>query len=208
MKMEVIRMNKNELEKLHRIIDSYIAPRTSSSLSKLLNEPVEHRLTKVTDVEISKMEDIIKTVPQEEMYAVYLKGEGDVHLGMLIFLKENDAMKLASRLLGVKTMNKLDALGRSSISEVGNILMAGSFLNALSDGTGFQVTGSVPGFAIESARAVLQYPASDIASTTDIIVTADAVLHATQSDITVRILIMLGENEAKKLIDSDKRVSK
>jgi chemotaxis protein CheC len=162
----------------------------------------------VTDVEISKLDNIIKSVPPEEMYAVYLKGEGDVHLGMLIFLEENDAMKLASRLLGVKTMNKLDALGRSSISEVGNILMAGSFLNALSDGTGFQVTGSVPGFAIETFRTVVQYPATDIASTSDIIVTADAVLHAPKSDITVHILIILGTNEAKKLIDSDKSVSK
>ena len=206
--MKVMGLNKDEMEKLGQAINSYIAPRTSSSLSKLLNEPVEHRLQRVIDVKILQLEDFIKTFPHEEICAVYLKGKGDVHLGMLIFLKESNAKKLVARLLGVKTVKKLDALGISSISEVGNILMAGSFLNALSDGTGFQMEGSVPGFAIETFRTILQSPATDIGSTSDILIVADAELHAIKSDITVRILIILGPHEAKKIIAYNKSLSK
>lgn len=202
--MHVLPMKKVELEALSTIISSYLATKTASSLSILLNEPVEHNVFRVIEIGFSDLENTSLAFPQQEMCAVYLKGEGDVSVGMLFFLSSAEAKKLAARLLGKDTIDRLDALGRSSIAEVGNILLAGSFLNALSAKTGFRVQCSVPGFATESFRALLEPVTLEMADGTDRFIVANAVIRTVKTSMKLHIMIILDPESARKLLTNNK----
>lgn len=200
--MEVLQPQTN-LKRLGEIISSYIGTKTSSSLSMILNEPVSHRVRKVVEVESLDLGSIIPVFDIIPMCSVYLKGEGDVHVTIVFFLPSSMAKKFAAKLLGVEKMNKLSSLGRSSISEVGN-MMAGSFFNALSDGTGFRVEMSTPGFAADTFKALIESPTAELATTTDRFIITEAELHGAESDIIIEALILLSPTDAKKIIDAQK----
>jgi chemotaxis protein CheC len=200
--MEVLQPQTN-LKRLGEIISSYIGTKTSSSLSMILNEPVSHRVRKVVEVESFDLGSITPVFDIIPMCSVYLKGEGDVHVTIVFFLPSSMAKKFAAKLLGIEKMNKLSSLGRSSISEVGN-MMAGSFFNALSDGTGFRVEMSTPGFAADTFKALIESPTTELATTTDRFIITEAELHGAESDIIIEALILLSPTDAKKIIDAQK----
>ncbi len=192
-------MNGMELEKLGEILGSYVGA-AAGSLGKLFNEGVAHKLHKTNVMEFSQLERSINAVPEQEIVAVYIKGEGDVRLGILLFLSEDNAKTLAARLLGSDTAEKLTALGKSAIAEMGNIILAGSFLNALSKATGFKVKASVPGLAIDMFRTLLEPPTIDVASETDQVIVAEAELTLVDSAISATVLIILDPHGAEKLL--------
>ena len=197
--MEVLKTEQIDLKKLRDIIGTYIGTKTASSLSMILGEPVTHRIRRILEIGSSELEAIIPAFDIIPMCSVYMKGDGDIRLILLFFLPSSMARKFAAKLLGVKTMKKLSSLGRSSISEAGNML-AGSFFNALSDGTGFRVDQSVPGFATNTFKAILEAPTIEMAIETDSVIVAEAELHGVDSDLKVDILILLSPQEAKKLL--------
>ncbi|MGQ0605374.1 MAG: chemotaxis protein CheC [Candidatus Nitrosotenuis sp.] len=200
--MEVLQP-QNNLKRLGDIIGNYIGTKTASSLSMILNEPVSHRIRKVVEVASLDLDSVIPVFDIIPMCSVYLKGEGDVHVTILFFLPSSMARKFAAKLLGVAKMNKLSSLGRSSISEVGN-MMAGSFFNALSDGTGFRVEMSTPGFAADTFKALIESPTAELASTTERFIITEAELHGSDSDIIIDALILLSPTEAAKILNAHK----
>ncbi|MBI1829082.1 MAG: chemotaxis protein CheC [Thaumarchaeota archaeon] len=202
--MEVLRINENDLKELRETIGKYVGTKTSSSLSMLLGEPVSHRIRRIVEINLSDLESIIPVFDIIPMCSVCLKGQGDISIMLLFFMPTSMARKFAAKLLGVKTMKKLSSLGRSSISEVGNML-TGSFFNALSDGTGFQIDLSVPGFAVNTFKASLESSTIEIANVTDSVIVADAELHGVDSGIIVNVLILLGPSEAKKLLAASRK---
>ena len=203
MRMEVIQTHENDLQRMREILNEYIGTKTASSLSMLLGESVTHRVRRIVETDSFDLESIIPVFDIIPMCSVYLKGEGDIHVGLLFFLPASMAKKFAAKMLGVKTMKRLSSLGRSSIAEAGN-MMAGSFFNALSDGTGFRVDMSTPGFAADKFKALLESPASELANVSERLVIAEAELHGVDSDIIVEILILLSPLEAKKLLSAQK----
>jgi chemotaxis protein CheC len=196
-------MKRVELKELSNIINSYLATKTAASLSMMLGESVQHNVFRVLEIDLKDLESITSAFPNQEMCAVYLKGEGDVKVGMLFFLSPGEAKSLAARLLNKDTVDRLDSLERSSISEVGNILLAGSFLNALSSGTGFQVQCSVLGFAVESLAALLEPATLEMADSTDRLIVADAMLRTAKSAMKFHIMIILDPQSARKLLNSN-----
>lgn len=199
--METVNKNEIDLKKLKGILGSYIATRTAPSLSTILGEPVQNRVRRVVELDFADLESIIPVFDDFlTMCGVYLKCEGDVRLGMLFFLPKSEAKDLAAKLLGVKNMRNLSVLGRSSISEVGN-MMAGSFFNALSDGTGFRVESSVPGFAIDTYKTLLETPTAEIASTSNKVIVADAELQGINSGMKIHIMIILDPKDARILVN-------
>ncbi len=198
--MEVLQP-QNNLKRLGDILGNYIGTKTASSLSMILNEPVSHRIRKVVEVDAIDVDSVIPVFDMIPMCSVYLKGEGDVHVTLLFFLPSSMARKFAAKLLGVEKMNKLSSLGRSSITEVGN-MMAGSFLNALSDGTGFRVQMSTPGFGADTFKALIESPTAELAITTERLIITEAELRGTDSDIIIDAMILLSPAEAKKILDA------
>lgn len=191
-------LNQTELVSLETVLDSYVAQKTSIALSSLIGEPVSHFL-KTTHTEASKIERLANFVSDLVLCSVFLHGGGDVRLGILYSIPENDAKKIAARLLGMEKIESLDDLGKSAISEVGNI-MSGSFFNALSSHTGLRVDLSTPDFALTSISSLMEphaskflCPVGDLATEVEL---------KGSSGICIHMLIIQDHDNARKLLNS------
>ncbi len=196
--MSTTTLNQTELCSLENVLDSYVAQKTAIALSSLLGESVTHNLKK-THTEISKIDNLQDFLNDLVLCSVFLHGGGDVRLGILYSIPENDAKKIAAKLMCMEKIDELDDLGKSAISEVANI-MSGSFFNAMSDHTGLKVDLSTPNFAVTSMSALLEPHASEFLCPVGDLVT-EVELNGTSSDIRVHMLIIQDHNNARKLLN-------
>ena len=191
-------LDQKELGSLENILSSYIAKKTSVALSTLLGEPVEHNIKK-THTEAPTFEDFAIFRNDLALCSVFLHGGGDICLGILYSIPESDAKQIAAKLLCLEMVDSLDDLGKSAISEVGNI-MSGSFFNALSDHTGLKVDLSTPGFAMAPVSALLGPLASKfILSANDIMTEVE--FTGRNSAVHVHMLIIQDRENARKLLN-------
>jgi chemotaxis protein CheC len=193
-------LSETELKTLKELLNSYIRTKTIPAFSMILGEDAEYSVRSMNMLHLNDIDGILLPFMNQQMCAIYLRADGDVRIGMLLFMQEAQALSLAARLLGKDTMDRLDTLGKSSLAEVGNILLAGSFLNAISNSTGFRIDCSVPGFAIESLGAILSDPISEIASRTNSLILSGVELRGLKSNVQVYIFLFFGPEDIKKLL--------
>ncbi|MFZ1076735.1 MAG: chemotaxis protein CheC [Nitrosotalea sp.] len=192
-------LNPTELYSLENVLSSYITQKTSSALSSLLGESTVHTIKK-THTETSKIGDLKDFVNEIVLCSVFLHGGGDVRVGILYSISEIDAKKIAAKLLCTEKVDSLDDLGKSAISEVGNI-MSGSFFNALSDHTGLKVDLSTPDFAMTSISSLLEPHASGFLCEINDIVT-EIELIGVESNVCVHMLVIQDHDNARKLLNT------
>lgn len=191
-------LNRQEIEKLTRIINQYIASQTSSALSKLLSEQVKYNVM-ILDKEFFNINNI-KLAPDEiKMCAVKLSGKGDTHIEICYAIKIKYAKMIAAKLLGKEKLEEIDEMGSSAIQEVANI-MTGSFFNAMSSGTGFRVELSVPDYSQGDLLSVVNDSARNVMTMSFSPVIADAELVGEKSGIRIHMLIMQNADNARKLL--------
>lgn len=133
------------------------------------------------------------------MSAVYVKCTGDIHMGVLLYLPEKESKILAEKLLGKSISNELAGIATSSISEIGNILTA-SLTNAISIGTGYKICSSVPGYAVEFFRTLIEAVVSDFGNESDTLVVSNVGLCGVNSGIGMHMLLIQDPSEIKKLV--------
>lgn len=198
--MDLLQTSKEDLECLHSSFESFITSKTIPSLSLLLGEPIEYNLRKIREVNISDLDDLVPPFDDAIlMSAVYVKCEGDLSMAILLYLPEKSAKRLAAKLLGKNKLSKLSRVGRSSISEIGNILAA-SIFNAISYNTGFQVVSSVPGFAMDTYRTLLEQSVLETANDSPTVIVGDLELVGVSSKTSLHILLLQDVREIKKLL--------
>lgn len=191
-------LNRQEIEKLTRIINQYIASQTSSALSKLLSEQVKYNVM-ILDKEFFNLNNI-KLAPDEiKMCAVKLSGKGDTHIEICYAIKIKYAKMIAAKLLGKEKLEEIDEMGSSAIEEVANIL-TGSFFNAMSSGTGFRVELSVPDYSQGDLASIVNDSARNVMTMSFSPVIADAELVGQKSGIRIHMLIMQNADNARKLL--------
>jgi chemotaxis protein CheC len=191
-------LNRQEIEKLTRIINQYVASQTSSALSKLLSEQVKYNVM-ILDKEFFNINNI-KLAPDEiKMCAVKLSGKGDTHIEICYAIKIKYAKMIAAKLLGKEKLEEIDEMGSSAIQEVANIL-TGSFFNAMSSGTGFRVELSVPDYSQGDLVSIVNDSARNVMTMSFSPVIADAELVGEKSGIRIHMLIMQNADNARKLL--------
>jgi chemotaxis protein CheY-P-specific phosphatase CheC len=186
-----------EMDNIGKVI-SFIVAGTSKSLAMMTGEQYDYSFRTVGQVTGNYLDNMTQLF-KDEVCAVYLRAEGEVTVGMMLFLTYNDARQLARRLLGNQNLDQLDALGKSSISEVGNILFAGAFLNDMSKTTGFKMSCSVPGLAIDNLNGIIELPISDIGADEQKLIIAESELTAKSGGVMIKVLIIMGLDDARKL---------
>jgi chemotaxis protein CheC len=191
-------LNKYELDFLHYVLNSHIVDRTRFSLSSLLDEQFKHEIKSVHK-QISEIEIMQKLRNDLILCSVFLRGEGEIRIGILYSIPEYDALRITAKLLCLDKIDSLDELGKSALSEVGNI-MSGSFFNALSDHTGLKVELSTPDFAITSSTSILEPHASEFLNTQNDMVT-QVELKGKDSGVVVHMLIIQDHDNARKLLN-------
>lgn len=190
----------DDLQKLNSTLDSFIVCRTIPSLGSLLEEPVTYVLRKTQEIPMMNLDEIILDLEEMNvMSAVYIKCMGDIHMGVLLYLPEQESKILAQKLLGKPISEELAGLATSSISEIGNILTA-SLINAISLGTGYKIYSSVPGYAVEFFRTLLDAVVSDFENKSDSLIVSTVDLHGINSGINIHMILIQDPSEIKKLV--------
>ena len=199
--MQVSQLSSGDLHTLSKVISEFIDGNMVPSLSTLTNDEVKFVSIKTSELGLNEISNIIpQTEFKENDVGIYISCDGDVKLGILFHLPLADAKKLASILTGSKTNSDLSSIGKSSLTEIGNILAA-SLFNALNAEKGYKITSSVPGLAIDTAEALLESPIIETAVSETFIHTFGE-LHCINSKIIISASIFQDPFEAKKLLNT------
>lgn len=174
--------------------------KTIPALGTMLGEIITHSIKKTQEMSITNLDLIISDLEEMNvMSAVYIKCDGDLHMGALLYLPENESKTLVSKLLGKTISNELEEITPSSISEIGNILTA-SIINAISDDTGYKICSSVPGYAVEFFRTLLEAVVSDFGNESGELIVSHVEFHGLKSGIVIRMLLIQNPSEVKLMV--------
>ncbi len=199
--MQVSQLSSGDLHTLSKVISEFIDGNMVPSLSTLTNDEVKFVSIKTSELGLNEISNIIpQTEYKENDVGIYISCDGDVKLGILFHLPLADAKKLASILTGSKTNSDLSSMGKSSLTEIGNILAA-SLFNAINAEKGCKITSSIPGLAIDTAEALLESPIIETA-VSDTFIHTFGELHCINSKIIIFASIFQDPFEAKKLLNT------
>ena len=195
-----MKQNNDTLVQLEHVLSSFIVSKTIPSLSRILEEPVTYSLKKTLTTSISNLDQFNLSFEEMNMMsAVYVKCKGDLQMGILWYMLEEESKPLAIKLLSNLKLNKTDQLFISSISEIGNILTA-SIVNAISANMGYEIWSSLPGFAIESMKTLLEAIISDLEDSSDTLVLSLVEFCGIVSGLRLQMLLIQDPKEVKKLL--------
>lgn len=134
--------------------------------------------------------------PEAPVAGIYISVSGDISGHMALLLPQTSALELVHQLMGVSG-GQLDEMGRSVLQEVGNIVV-GSYLNALSDMTGFKLMPSVPALAIDMAGAIWGAILAGAQITEDLITVIKTDFISEGRQVEGHILLLPGKDEFRK----------
>ncbi len=169
------RMSDFHLDVL-REVSNIGAGNAATSLSTLLGKTVDMRVSRVFPMPFN---EIIEYVGGAErmILSVFVRIEGGISGNMLFVMSREDAQSLVRHMTGATETEEqgFSEMGLSVLHEVGNI-MIGSYITALSDFLGFELSPSVPSLAMDMAGAILAFSLSEIGRSGDTAIVIDGAL--------------------------------
>ncbi|HRX25649.1 MAG TPA: chemotaxis protein CheC [Aminivibrio sp.] len=150
------------------------AGNAATSLSSLLGRAVDMRVSRVVPMPFNGIVDYAGGA-ERMILSVFVRIEGGISGNMLFVMGTSDALALISHMTGASGGEGFTDMGLSVIHEVGNI-MIGSYITALSDFLGFELTPSVPSLAMDMAGAILAFSLSEIGRSSDTAIVIDGCL--------------------------------
>lgn len=137
------------------------------SLSTMVDKKVLLSVPRASLVPLVKVSDLVGGA-ETPVVGIYLHISGDASGSMLLLLAEVSANVLAHLMVSGKGEGELTTVEQSALQETGSIL-AGSYLNALSQMTGILLRPSVPGFAMDMAGAIIDFILVEISQSEDFV---------------------------------------
>ena len=168
------------------------AGHAATALSQLTERRVD---VDVPQIRIVRLEEVAGLTGQEDevVAAVLMLVLGDITGRTVHIFPAATASRLAGILLNRENVPFPDGFGEleeSALKEAGNIL-AGAYLNALSDFLGMLLLTSVPGLEIDFAAAVLTSSYLNFGETNDYVFSIDTVFRLDEQDEPLRGHLLL-----------------
>jgi chemotaxis protein CheC len=135
------------------------------ALSTMVDKKVLLSVPRASLVPLVKVSDLVGGA-ETPVVGIYLHISGDASGSMLLLLAETSATELAHLMVEGDVQIDLTTIEQSALQETGSIL-AGSYLNALSQMTGILLRPSVPGFAMDMAGAIIDFILVEISQSDD-----------------------------------------
>lgn len=178
------------------------AGNAATALSLILNKPVNMA---VAQVNVKEIDELVQVLGDEENYiaAMLIEVYGDIQ-GMLILAFEVEcAITLVGTILNKEpeALTSLEEIDHSVLCETGNIL-AGHYLNALSQLTGMYLNYSVPQIAMDMASAILSYPATTYGTNNSAMLLIETAFTDCEKILDSKYFLILNEEEAENIVKS------
>ena len=135
------------------------------ALSTMVDKKVLLSVPRASLVPLVKVSDLVGGA-ETPVVGIYLHISGDASGSMLLLLAETSATEMAHLMVAGSDAGDLTTVEQSALQETGSIL-AGSYLNALSQMTGILLRPSVPGFAMDMAGAIVDFILVEISQSDD-----------------------------------------
>ncbi len=135
------------------------------ALSSMVDKKVMLSVPRASLVPLVRVSDLVGGA-ETTVAGVYLHITGEASGSMLLLLEEKSAYDLAKLMVSVDPGTPLTTMEQSALQETGSIL-AGSYLNALSQMTGLLLRPSVPGYALDMAGAIIDFILIEISQSED-----------------------------------------
>ncbi len=161
----------NDMNNMHvdmlREIANIGTGNAATSLASMLQRPISIQVPRVSFLDYQAVSDNLGG-PETLMVGMMLTLQRDVSGMMMFLMKEEFAHMVLNSLLGQSFANftEVDEMGLSAMQEIGNI-MAGSYVNAISQITGLTIDISPPGITIDMIGSILSVPAIHFANISD-----------------------------------------
>ena len=154
-----------------REIGSIGSGNAATALSQMLGREI--RIT-LPEVRIMGYNEAIEWIggPEAVTAGVLVRMGGQMN-GIMLSVQQLEFINLVLQSmlrLEVKDFMELDELGKSTLVEVGNIIIS-AFINALSGLSGVSIDLTVPAFAVDMQGAILAVPMAEIGNMSDYLMT-------------------------------------
>ncbi|MFN4337327.1 MAG: chemotaxis protein CheC [Candidatus Nitrosocaldus sp.] len=189
----------NRLSTISNVIKFTIMNRCINAIDTMLNDK---STIDSLSIKYITLDDIYERFdPEHVVFAVYIKGIGEITLTLLLVIEVEDGKRLASILIG-NTIGKVEAdeIVTSAIAEFGNILLAGAFTNSLTHFTGFRIDCTAPGYAKDSLASILEYIIAD-SDSTEFIYADGKLSFMINKDLVLHISVLIPSEDGKRLVD-------
>lgn len=162
------RLDEVQLDAI-REVGNIGAGHAATALSQLIGKKVFITVPKVLCVPLSEATEVVGG-SQALIAGVTMHVLGDIAAKIALVLPRSSALQLAGLLTNQNTEERqvLSVLEHSAIKEAGNIL-AGAYLNALTEFLGMMLLQSVPQLIFDLASAVMAEITKGMPSDTDVI---------------------------------------
>ena len=160
-------LNSMKLDVL-REIGNIGAGNATTALSVMLNSNLRMEMPVVKVLGFNEIPDLVGGA-DTIVSAVLTHFKGEIN-GMTLFILEmEEAKNLLSAMLGKdysEDFNDFDHMDKSTLKEVGNILMS-SYISSISTLTNFKLRTEPPAICVDMAAAVLSMPISELGQIDD-----------------------------------------
>lgn len=137
------------------------AGNATTALAQMLQCKVDMKVPQVKLLEFKEVGEMVGGAEQQ-MTAIYLGVEGEITGSIMFLMDMTTAKHLVSKMLmGMGSTHGIGGFTEMELSallEIGNII-AGSYLNSLSDLTRLTIYPTIPSIATDMAGAILSVPA-------------------------------------------------
>ncbi len=166
----------------------------ATALSTMLGRRISMSLPEVKLVEFNKaIYDL--GGPEKIVAAVLAEFSGEMN-GVMLFLQNKEFINIVlESLMGkqIDELMELTELELSALTEVGNIIIS-SYVNALADLSGMNVTMSVPTTTVNMLGGIMNVPIVMYGYTTDKLMTINGTLECDGEEMYCRLLLHPDEN--------------
>jgi len=196
----------NELNEMHldflREICNIGSGKSATALSEMLASSVE---ISIPDVGFAEYDVVYEKLGGTEsiMVGVLIMLSNDLH-GMMIFLLPGEvACNLVNQLMGtdIKDYTEIDEIGYSAIGEMANIV-AGSFMQAISEMVGLVVDISPPASTVDMLGSIMSVPAIHFAQMGDKLMFMKNELEIDNKKTPANLLLLPDAESLEKLMRS------
>ena len=143
------------------------AGRAATALAELLNYKVDISLPETKIIPLESLDKILGN-PEDVYFVLDIGVEGEIGGRIFFLLPPEEAKVLGGALLGKppQEIETNDPLFQSALKEMINIV-AGGYMNALSDMTSLTIMYSIPSLAIDMVGALLDFLFIQVAQQSD-----------------------------------------
>jgi chemotaxis protein CheC len=161
-----------------------------TALSVLTGKEISVRVPHVKILGFEEATEIVGG-PENIVAGLLIAISGDI-CGMILYIYQIDFARITiNNFFGkeIDDFQNLDPMDKSMLNEIGNI-MAGSYVNALSEMTGLKIDISSPSLSIDMAGAILSVPAIEFAMVGDKVLFIEDLFGIGGKDVSSRMILV------------------